>query len=76
MGFLATVKHVLIHISAAALLPRVRVNHHLIDAMPTEWKLFQNIPTDLEIIIMILEPFSNKYTNANRNAKLRHVMYN
>ena len=50
MGFLATAKHVLIHISAAALLPRVRVNHHLIDAMPTEWKLFRTIPTDLEII--------------------------
>ena len=56
MGFLATAKHVLIHISAAALLPRVRVNHHLIDAMPTEWKLFQTIPTDLEIIRIILVP--------------------
>ena len=63
MGFLATAKHVLIHISAAALLPRVRVNHHLIDAMPTEWKLFQTIPTDLEIIRIILVPSSNKYTN-------------
>ena len=63
MGFLATVKHVLIHISAAALLPRVRVNHHLIDAMPTEWKLFRTIPTDLEIIKIILVISSNKYTN-------------
>ena len=63
MGFLATAKHVLIHISAAALLPRVRVNHHLIDAMPTEWKLFRTIPTDLEIIKITLAISSNKYTN-------------
>ena len=65
MGFLATAKHVLIHISAAALLPRVRVNHHLIDAMPTEWKLFRTIPTDLEIIKITLAISSNKYTNAS-----------
>ena len=63
MGFLATAKHVLIHISAAALLPRVRVNHHLIDAMPTEWKLFQTIPKDLEIIRMIRIPSSSRCTN-------------
>ena len=66
MGFLATAKHVLIHISAAALLPRVRVNHHLIDAMPTEWKLFQTIPTDLEIIRIILVTSSNKYSTQKR----------
>lgn len=72
MGFLATAKHVLIHISAAALLPRVRVNHHLIDAMPTEWKLFQTIPTDLEIIRMIRIPSSSRYTNVQR----KYVMYN